>query len=87
MVLMVNLVPVHAIDQIDHKFTEVQTTTHEKTSSTTADSSLTIHENPHLPNGATITIKNNQEYKYRYTNKDNELNFKKRKQNKSIKIK
>ena len=80
LLLMVNLLPVHALDQVTHKFTDVQVDHHE-TSSNTGDTSITHHEDPHYPQGTskTVAYNNNQQYRYRYTNSSNEINFLKRK--------
>ncbi|MBZ2165459.1 hypothetical protein [Methanobacterium spitsbergense] len=78
---MVNLLPVHAVDQVTHKFTYVQVNDHQKTNSNTADISIIHYDDLHYPQGTskTVSYNNNQQFRYRYTNSSNEINFLKRK--------
>jgi hypothetical protein len=80
LLLIVNLLPVHALDQVTHKFTYVQVDDHHGTTNT-GETSITHHEDTHYPQGTskTVTSNNNQQYRYRYPNSSNEINFLKRK--------
>jgi hypothetical protein len=78
---MVNLLFVQASDELNNKFTIVQTQDHQGTNSNTADTSIIHYEDPHYPQGTskTVSYNNNQQYRYVYTNSSNEINFLKRK--------
>ena len=75
-----NLLPVHALDQVTHKFTYAQVDDHHGTTNT-GETSITHYEDQHYPQGTSKTdISNkNQQYRYRYSDRSSEINFLKRK--------